>query len=232
VPEHATTASRSGGASESPVRLDTLPPTERPKGPGASASAGPAEARPQPSRDEGDRDSNGRGNGSGGGEGRPSGADMRGHVAAVAEASDQVGALATGSSSDDPGTGEIVWPADGRVLLRFGSLFGSRHPGIDIKVRSGTAVHAADWGRVVYSGRLGGYGKLVCVQHTQDLSTCYGQLSRIRVSEGDRVDSGEVIARSGCTGECYGPHLHFEVRENGRPAGPRQYLGPPLIPID
>jgi len=153
------------------------------------------------------------------------------HVAALAQEGAQLQALLSDYRGGDPGTGELVWPADGRVLLRFGWLWGSRHGGIDISVRSGTAVHAADWGKVVFSGRLGGYGKLVCLQHTQDLSTCYGQLSKVRVSEGESVDSGEVIARSGCTGSCYAAHLHFEVRENGRPMSPRQYLGPPLSSI-
>jgi peptidoglycan DL-endopeptidase CwlO len=71
---------------------------------------------------------------------------------------------------------------------------------------------------------IGGYGKYVCVQHTQTLSTCYAHNSRLRVTEGERVHHGDVIARSGCTGRCYGAPIHFEVRANGRPVNPRPYL--------
>jgi murein DD-endopeptidase MepM/ murein hydrolase activator NlpD len=56
---------------------------------------------------------------------------------------------------------------------------------------------SADWGKVIFTGTMGGYGKLVCVRHTQDLSTCYGQLSKISVTEGQSVGRGEAIARSG-----------------------------------
>jgi Membrane proteins related to metalloendopeptidases len=58
------------------------------------------------------------------------------------------------------------------------------------------------------SGVVGGHGKNVCIQHTGTLSTCYAHNSRLRVREGESVDSGDVISRSGCTGRCYGDHLH------------------------
>jgi murein DD-endopeptidase MepM/ murein hydrolase activator NlpD len=145
----------------------------------------------------------------------------------VAQASGELQALLRGYTGEDPGTGEIVWPVDGPVLLGFEVLWGSRYPGVDIGVHPGAAVHAADWGKVVFSGKIAGYGRLVCVQHTQDLSTCYGRLSGATVRKGQSVDSGEVIAHSDCK-DCYAPHLHFEVRESGRPVNPRPYLGSPL----
>ncbi len=76
------------------------------------------------------------------------------------------------------------------------------------------------------SGVVGGHGKNVCIQHTGTLSTCYAHNSRLRVREGESVDSGDVISESGCTGRCYGDHLHSEVRDRGRAVNPREYLGP------
>ena len=213
-----------------PVRLDALPEArsaERRRRADAPSAAGPSESR---ERREGRRRSRERRN-------RPrprgpSGADMRREIAALAAEDGRLRALLSDYGGPELGTGETVWPVEGRVLLRFGWLWGARHAGIDIRVPAGTPVHAADWGRVVLSGRLGGYGKLICVQHTQTLSTCYAHNSQLRAQEGESVDSGEVIARSGCTGRCYGDHLHFEVREDGRAVNPRDYLGEQLSAID
>ena len=107
------------------------------------------------------------------------------------------------------------------VTARFGRGLGRLHAGIDIGVPTGTPVHAADSGRVVMSGVVGGHGKNVCIQHTGTLSTCYAHNSRLRVREGESVDSGDVISESGCTGRCYGDHLHSEVRDRGRAVNPR-----------
>jgi murein DD-endopeptidase MepM/ murein hydrolase activator NlpD len=104
--------------------------------------------------------------------------------------------------------------------MRWGRL----HAGIDIGVPTGTAVHAADSGRVVISGWVGGYGNYVCIKHTRTLTTCYGHNSRLGVRVGDTVRQGAVISKSGCTGHCYGPHVHFETRVNGRPVDPMRFL--------
>jgi peptidoglycan DL-endopeptidase CwlO len=149
---------------------------------------------------------------------------MKREVAVLARENARVQAALSGYEGANPGTGEIVPGLDGPVLYRFGWPAGLRHAGIDIGVPAGTPVHAADSGRVVLSGVIGGYGKYVCVQHTQTLSTCYAHNSRLRVTEGERVHHGDVIVRSGCTGRCYGAHIHFEVRANGRPVNPRPYL--------
>jgi murein DD-endopeptidase MepM/ murein hydrolase activator NlpD len=214
-----------------PVRLDRLPSpsaSARARGPGGAATAGPIEPRPRPRGDAGGRGPARRGHR---GPSAPSRADIEGELAALAGESAWLQSALEGYDGHDPGTGEIVWPVDGRVILGFGRVFGYRHTGIDIRVPTGTAVHAADWGRVVQSGFMKGYGKYACIQHTQFLSTCYGHLSQVRVREGRKVDSGEVIGRSGCSGRCYAAHLHFEVRDDGRPVNPREYLGAPLSDI-
>ena len=122
------------------------------------------------------------------------------------------------------GTGRLIWPARGPINSPFGMRWGRLHAGIDIGVPSGTPIRAADAGRVVLSGPSGGYGNYICVQHTRTLSTCYAHNSRLGARRGDRVRQGQVIARSGNTGNSTGPHLHFETRVNGRPVDPRRYL--------
>jgi len=81
-------------------------------------------------------------------------------------------------------------------------------------VPAGTPIHAAAAGRVVtqWPAPGGGYGNFLCLRHTMRLTTCYAHLSRFGASLGDEVARGQVIGLSGCTGRCYGDHLHFEVR--------------------
>lgn len=98
------------------------------------------------------------------------------------------------------------------------------HSGIDIACPSGTAVHAARAGRVIFAGVQGGYGKLVVVQHEHGFLTYYGHLSRILVRPGERVAAGHQIALSGNTGRSTGPHLHFEIRKDRKPVNPAAYL--------
>jgi murein DD-endopeptidase MepM/ murein hydrolase activator NlpD len=107
----------------------------------------------------------------------------------------------------------LIWPVSSRTITGpFGEDRGDHfHSGIDIAVPSGTAVHAAAAGRVIWVGPQGGYGNFICVAHST-LSTCYAHLSEFLTTTGARVSQGEVIGRSGCTGNCTGPHLHFEVR--------------------
>lgn len=104
------------------------------------------------------------------------------------------------------------------------------HPGIDLGVPIGTPVTAAADGLVTIAGLVSGYGNYLCIQHQPRLSTCYGHLSRFApaIHLGAIVTRGELIAFSGCTGLCFGPHLHFEVRLGpGLPApvvNPLDYL--------
>lgn len=122
------------------------------------------------------------------------------------------------------GSGQLVWPVNGPVVSPFGMRWGRLHAGVDIAVGSGTPIRAADSGRVVLSGWVGGYGNYTCVQHTGSLSTCYAHQSSFATSNGASVSQGQVIGYVGCTGHCFGDHLHFETRLNGSPVDPMGYL--------
>jgi murein DD-endopeptidase MepM/ murein hydrolase activator NlpD len=122
------------------------------------------------------------------------------------------------------GSGVLSWPVSGPVTSGFGVRWGRMHEGIDIAVGSGTPVHAAAAGTVIYAGWLGGYGNLVVVDHGNGLSTAYGHNSTLASSVGQAVAAGQVIAYSGSTGHSTGPHVHFEVRVNGSPVDPLGYL--------
>jgi murein DD-endopeptidase MepM/ murein hydrolase activator NlpD len=98
------------------------------------------------------------------------------------------------------------------------------HPGIDIGVPSGTPIRAAGSGVVQIAGWTGGYGNYTCIGHGGGVSTCYGHQSSIQVSVGQQVSKGQVIGLSGCTGLCFGDHLHFEVRVNGSVTNPIDWL--------
>ena len=79
-------------------------------------------------------------------------------------------------------------------------------------------------GVVALAGPAGGYGNYTCINHGGGLSTCYAHQSSIQVSVGQHVSQGQVIGLTGCTGLCFGPHLHFEVRINGGVVNPMNYL--------
>jgi murein DD-endopeptidase MepM/ murein hydrolase activator NlpD len=104
-----------------------------------------------------------------------------------------------------------------------------RHAGVDYPVPSGTNVLAAGGGRVAYSGAMGGYGLAVDVDHGNGLVTRYGHLSRLLVKVGEIVNAGQLLGLSGSTGRSTGPHLHFEVRENGTPIDPLGALAPAAL---
>jgi murein DD-endopeptidase MepM/ murein hydrolase activator NlpD len=123
-----------------------------------------------------------------------------------------------------PSASGFIWPVTGPVTSPFGMRWGRMHEGIDIGVPSGTPIHAAATGRVVYAGWMEGYGNLVAIDHGSGLSTAYGHQSSIAVGVGQNASQGEVIGYVGCTGHCFGPHLHFEVRVNGTPVDPLGYL--------
>jgi murein DD-endopeptidase MepM/ murein hydrolase activator NlpD len=122
------------------------------------------------------------------------------------------------------GSGQLGWPVNGPVVSPFGMRWGRLHAGIDIAVSSGTPIHAADGGRVILMGWVGGYGNYTCIQHTGSLSTCYAHQSSFATSNGASVSQGQVIGYVGCTGHCFGDHLHFETRVNGAPVDPMGYL--------
>ncbi|HZQ89271.1 MAG TPA: peptidoglycan DD-metalloendopeptidase family protein [Gaiellaceae bacterium] len=133
-----------------------------------------------------------------------------------------------GGSSDTPAAtpsaAGFIWPVQGPITSPFGPRWGTIHPGIDIGVPEGTPIHAAAAGTVIYCGWEEGYGNLVVIDHHNGLATAYGHQSRIVVGCNQDVSLGEVIGYSGCTGYCFGPHVHFEVRVNGTPVDPIGYL--------
>ena len=151
-------------------------------------------------------------------------------AAGLSAASASLAARIQGSSGSysppdsTPSTAGLIWPVSGPVVSPFGMRWGRMHEGIDIAVGYGTPIHAAASGRVVYAGWMSGYGNLVAIDHGNGLSTAYGHQSRIAVSNGQTVSQGQVIGYVGCTGHCFGPHLHFEVRINGTPVDPMGYL--------
>lgn len=123
----------------------------------------------------------------------------------------------------------LIWPVTGPVVSGFGSRFGGSefHEGIDIAVPSGTPIRAAAAGTVIFTepeASSGGYGNFTCVDHGGGLSTCYAHQESFAVSAGQQVSQGQVIGYSDCTGHCFGPHVHFEVRINGAPTDPMGYL--------
>jgi murein DD-endopeptidase MepM/ murein hydrolase activator NlpD len=122
------------------------------------------------------------------------------------------------------GSGQLIWPVNGPVVSPFGMRWGRLHAGVDIAVPSGTPIRAADSGNVVLMGWVGGYGNYTCIQHTASMSTCYAHQSSFGTSNGASVSQGQVIGYVGCTGHCFGDHLHFEVRINGSPVDPMGYL--------
>jgi murein DD-endopeptidase MepM/ murein hydrolase activator NlpD len=106
------------------------------------------------------------------------------------------------------------------------------HEGIDIINEAGTPVYASADGTVDFTGRRGGYGLAVEINHGYSLKTLYGHLSKILVREGQKVKRGELIARSGNTGLSNGPHLHYEVRINGVAQNPTEYFFDDINPPD
>lgn len=128
-------------------------------------------------------------------------------------------------------TGELQWPVRGRISSGYGyrihPIYRVRkmHTGIDVAVPKGTPIKAAAAGTVVHAERWGGYGNCVIVDHGAGYATLYGHCSRLAVRENQAVDAGQVIAYVGSTGLSTGPHLHFEVRRDGRPTNPM-----PLLP--
>ncbi len=127
------------------------------------------------------------------------------------------------------GSSGLIWPVDGPVVSGFGSRFGGSefHEGIDIAVPSGTPIRAAAAGTVIFTepeSASGGYGNFTCIDHGGGLSTCYAHQESFAVSAGQQVSQGQVIGYSDCTGHCFGPHVHFEVRIDGAPTDPMGYL--------
>ena len=135
-------------------------------------------------------------------------------------------------SSIKYGGGKLLWPVPSSNVIT--SPFGMRlhpvlgvyrmHTGIDIAANTGASIVAAADGQVIFSGYYGGYGYTVIIDHGDGISTLYAHNSALLVKEGDTVKRGQVIAKAGSTGLSTGPHSHFEVRKNGVPVNPMDWL--------
>lgn len=112
----------------------------------------------------------------------------------------------------------------GSITSEFGKRWGRMHYGIDIAANSGTSIYAAFDGKVACAEWETGYGNVVKINHANGLQTIYGHCSHIDVKAGQTVKKGVRIAEVGSTGHSTGPHLHFEVRLNGKPQNPLKYL--------
>jgi murein DD-endopeptidase MepM/ murein hydrolase activator NlpD len=134
---------------------------------------------------------------------------------AVAKPGEATGALPT-----------FRWPVRGKVITSYGAKTnGKSNDGINLAVPEGTPVKAAEDGVVAYSGNeLKGYGNLVLVRHSNGYVTAYAHASELLVKRGDPIKRGQVIAKSGQSGEVGSPQLHFEIRKGSSPVDPLQFL--------
>jgi len=134
---------------------------------------------------------------------------------APVKAADATGALPT-----------FRWPVRGKVITSYGAKTnGKANDGINLAVPEGTPVKAAEDGVVAYSGNeLKGYGNLVLVRHSNGYVTAYAHASELLVRRGDTIKRGQIIAKSGQSGEVGSPQLHFEIRKGSSPVDPLQFL--------
>jgi lipoprotein NlpD len=118
-----------------------------------------------------------------------------------------------GQPVPDGAKGYFSWPLKAPISSPYGPRGGRFHDGIDIDGDSGDPVAAAATGQVVFSGKLGGYGNLIVIKHSNGLFTAYGHNKKNLAKQGKKVERGQVIARVGNTGQSTGAHLHFEIRD-------------------
>lgn len=128
-----------------------------------------------------------------------------------------------------------MWPVDGRLLSSFGgrtdpfSGEGAFHTGVDIAAVTGTPVHAAADGVVIFAEMESGYGRLIKIEHGNGMETYYAHLSKFYVQAGQEVRRGEVIGAVGSSGRVTAPHLHYEVRLGHAPVNPYPYLAKSMV---
>lgn len=146
------------------------------------------------------------------------------------EAEREAARRAAGIVGTTTAPGALSWPVTGTITSPFGyrqNPFGGGtefHTGLDIAAPMGTTVTAAEGGTIISAGWYGGYGNYILIDHGGGMSTGYGHLSQIFVAAGQQVQKGQAIGAVGSTGMSTGPHLHFEVRLNGKPTDPAAYL--------
>ena len=195
--------------------------------PGAKSAAAPAAAPPaqvagaQPGRSGGTRDQDGRG-----------AAEPAKEKARLAQATTTPEAAAAATETPvktAEATGALPtfrWPVRGRVVTGYGAKTnGKSNDGINVAVPEGTPVKAAEDGVVAYSGNeLKGYGNLILVRHSNGYVTAYAHASELLVKRGETIKRGQIIAKSGQSGEVGSPQLHFEIRKGSSPVDPLQFL--------
>lgn len=143
----------------------------------------------------------------------------------VSEPVDKVVYKGTKDPPPKMGTGVLAKPTSrGVITSGFGWRWGKRHEGIDIGLPVGSDIKAADGGVVTLAAYSSSYGNYIIIDHGGNMSTLYAHNSKLLVKKGDKVYKGQVIAKSGNTGRSTGPHLHFEVRKNGVPQDPTNYV--------
>ena len=137
------------------------------------------------------------------------------------------------STTSDPSSIPSIWAHLGKINNEFGfrrNPFGGRtyefHAGMDIDGERGDQVVAPAGGVITKAGWQGGYGNMIEIDHGNGLATRYGHLSKIEITEGDKISRGQLIGLIGSTGRSTGPHLHYELRLNDRPINPRRFLPP------
>ena len=157
----------------------------------------------------------------------------------LAKQSEQLGKFIKKTVKDEPKTttvktsGGFLRPVSGRITSPFGTrvhpIFKRTifHTGVDLGMPMGAKVKASNSGKVIYVGWYGGYGKVVIIDHGKvngvPVTSLYAHLSSYCVSNGSSVYKGQIIGNVGATGYATGPHLHFEMRENGKPVNPSKY---------
>jgi murein DD-endopeptidase MepM/ murein hydrolase activator NlpD len=114
---------------------------------------------------------------------------------------------------------------NGRVSSEYGYRWGRLHAGIDIAAPTGTPIHAAAPGTVIFAGQQRGYGNVVIIDHGGSFTTVYAHQSRMAVHKGTTLSRGGLVGYVGSTGHSTGPHVHFETRYSGSPRNPRSCLG-------
>ncbi len=122
--------------------------------------------------------------------------------------------------------GVLQWPVRGVLYAKFGRKGKEGHDGIDLAAPAGSVVKTAGPGTVLFAGDQRGYGLIVLVEHDSHLITLYAHNRDLRVKSGQKVREGQVVATVGDSGKTSGPHLHFEVRKDGVPTDPLDFLGP------
>ncbi len=140
---------------------------------------------------------------------RPAYADLRKKVRAQAKRESQLA---------------FAWPMRGKLTSRYGHRGGRPHEGIDLAAAKGSTIRAAESGKVIHSGRLGDYGKVVILKHAGDFRSVYAHTRKIYVRKGQFVERGDRIAEVGTSGRATGPHLHFEIRRREVARDPILYL--------